>query len=360
MWFIALFFHLIIQNFFSCAFVTWKKHTQKHTKKPIWNRADCQHSEKRSERNKRLNRTLLSGQNKTGCKFSRESSFSSHKHCKNRHLLLVGFFKLPRMYVSHSMSPRWPNWSRDWTELWNKHFLHSTLEKQIFHIYFQAWKKAYSILCKDCFSYLVQWTFVSTHGQHACQGKPRKRRRTRSTNTYLHLHNKITIILRDMNFCLGCRESNFVQTQNRSVQLSSLTDWVTGGTWGMIQQRSSSSLFCKRPLIQAVLAWAAKYSLWCFLSSISSTDHGVTPPKVPWWVLERLLWHVTVVTCPDHASFHLLTVARGGCCGSTQKLILLHTPVCLALQVGNAETFPQAWILLSESASKGPCSTAIE
>ena len=36
------------------------------------------------------------------------------------------------------------------------------------------------------------------------------------------------------------------------VQLSALTKWVVGGTWEMIQQRSSSGLFCGR-LVWAVL-----------------------------------------------------------------------------------------------------------
>ena len=45
--------------------------------------------------------------------------------------------------------------------------------------------------------------------------------------------------------------------------------------------------------------------------------------QVPWRrVTERLSWHVT---CPNHASFHLLTVARRGSCGPTRKLILLCT-----------------------------------
>ena len=35
-------------------------------------------------------------------------------------------------------------------------------------------------------------------------------------------------------------------------------------------------------------------------------------------VLEKLSWHVT---CPNHASFRLLTVARRGSCGPTRKLL---------------------------------------
>ena len=49
----------------------------------------------------------------------------------------------------------------------------------------------------------------------------------------------------------------------------------------MIQQRSSSRLFCRRPL-WAVLAWAGMFSLWCFPSSISSADFGIAhPPRCP-------------------------------------------------------------------------------
>ena len=47
--------------------------------------------------------------------------------------------------------------------------------------------------------------------------------------------------------------------------------------------------------------------------------------KVPWWmVLERLLWQVT---CQNHASFYLLTAARGGSNGPTFKMILLQSLV---------------------------------
>ena len=71
-----------------------------------------------------------------------------------------------------------------------------------------------------------------------------------------------------------------------SVQFSPLTDWVIRGTWGMIEQRSSVSLFCRRP-VWAILAWAGMSTLWCCLSSVSSANHGVAhPPSCP----ERWLW----------------------------------------------------------------------
>ena len=47
------------------------------------------------------------------------------------------------------------------------------------------------------------------------------------------------------------------------------------------------------------------------------------PTKMRWrMVLEMLSWRVT---CPKHASFRLLTVARRSSCGPTMKLILLRT-----------------------------------
>ena len=69
--------------------------------------------------------------------------------------------------------------------------------------------------------------------------------------------------------------------QDSSGQFSPLTDWIVGGTWGIIQQRSSSSLFSRRPL-WAVLAWLGMSTFWCCPSSISSADHSFThPPRCP-------------------------------------------------------------------------------
>ena len=46
-----------------------------------------------------------------------------------------------------------------------------------------------------------------------------------------------------------------------SVQFSPFSNWVVGGTWETIQQRSSSGLFCRRPL-WAALAWAGMSTLF--------------------------------------------------------------------------------------------------
>ena len=56
-----------------------------------------------------------------------------------------------------------------------------------------------------------------------------------------------------------------------------MTDWVIGWTWRTVQQRSSSSCFCRRPQ-WAVLAWAGMSTLWHCPSSISSADHSITHP----------------------------------------------------------------------------------
>ena len=79
------------------------------------------------------------------------------------------------------------------------------------------------------------------------------------------------------------------------------------------------------------------------------------PSKVPWrMVLERLLWSVT---CPNHASFHLLAVVRKGSCGPTSDLILLSTlllVLCSKWEMQRSflrHLVSKAWILFSESAS---------
>ena len=59
-----------------------------------------------------------------------------------------------------------------------------------------------------------------------------------------------------------------------SVQISSLASWVVGGTWKTIHQRTSSNLFCRRPL-RAVLAWADMSTIWGCPSSISFADYDV-------------------------------------------------------------------------------------
>ena len=93
---------------------------------------------------------------------------------------------------------------------------------------------------------------------------------------------------------------------------------VIRGTWGMIQQRSSSRLFCGRPL-WAVPAWALISSLWCCPFSISCANHSIA-----------LLW---CVACRNHVRFHLLTVARRGSCGPTGKLIVWQpSHMCTALR----------------------------
>ena len=139
--------------------------------------------------------------------------------------------------------------------------------------------------------------------------------------------------------CLTCKAMVWSTPGLNKVPLTSLRRrpifWIRGtplqgevqfspvrGTRGTIRQRSSSNL-CKTPS-WTVLAWAGMSTLWCCLSAFPlPTTASATVPKVPWrMVLERLLRRVT---CPNHASFRLLTVARSGSCGPTRELILLRT-----------------------------------
>ena len=79
--------------------------------------------------------------------------------------------------------------------------------------------------------------------------------------------------------------------------------------------------------------------------------------------LERLLWFVT---CLNHVSFSLLTVARRGSCGLMKRLILFHAQSLVFYSTaGDVKKFP--WALGFESldpflrvSKQGPCFTAIE
>ena len=107
-----------------------------------------------------------------------------------------------------------------------------------------------------------------------------------------------------------------------SVQFWPFADWVVRGTWAMIQQRSSSSLFYRTPL-QAVLAWTGMSTLFLmlFIQHFLCRPRRRPPSKVPWrMVLERLSW---LVICLNHASYRLLTFAGRGFRGLKRKLILL-------------------------------------
>ena len=101
-----------------------------------------------------------------------------------------------------------------------------------------------------------------------------------------------------------------------SVQFSSLTDWVIGGTSGAFQQRSSKSF-----LQQAAVSNSTKgrdvHSLMLSSQHFLCQQQWYPSSRVPWRiVLERLLWPIT---CLNHASFCLLTVARRGSCGPTGR-----------------------------------------
>ena len=81
-----------------------------------------------------------------------------------------------------------------------------------------------------------------------------------------------------------------------SVQFSSVP-WPagsSGGHEGRFSKRSSSSLFCRRPL-WAVLALTGMSTLWWCPFSISAADHGVAhPPRCPegwFWRDCYGVWH---------------------------------------------------------------------
>ena len=79
-------------------------------------------------------------------------------------------------------------------------------------------------------------------------------------------------------------------------------------------------------------------------------------------VLERKLW---CVTCPNHASFHLLTLPEEVPADPQGSSFAWHPVVGLVLQVGDTEKFPNTLGFESldpffRVCKQGPCFTAIE
>ena len=158
---------------------------------------------------------------------------------------------------SSIMFPRWPSRSRDWSGLgWTK------LLRRL------GWSYPLGLAC-----------FLSSF-------------RSNHKKNVLHCWLVECILIRALSsIWMNAICSIWLQS---SVQFSALTDWVVEGTWGTIQQRSSSSFYCRRPM-WTVLALAGMSTFWYCPSCISSADHGVThPPRCPegwFWRGCRGLWH---------------------------------------------------------------------
>ena len=119
------------------------------------------------------------------------------------------------------------------------------------------------------------------------------------------------------------------------VQFSPLAYWVIRRTWWTIQQESSSSLFCRRPL-WAVPAWA-RMSTHC-LSSTSSADQGsIHLPRLQDDFGDQGCcgtWHATWIKWVS-ISWHLpeeipVGPQRSGSCSA---------PSCSCAQIGDAGKF---------------------
>ena len=92
--------------------------------------------------------------------------------------------------------------------------------------------------------------------------------------------------------------------KTKPIQFSPLTDWIVvggvgWGAWRMNQQSSSSSLFCRRPLVSSSGMGRDVHSLMLFQHFLCQPRRRL-PSMVSWrMVLERLSWHVT---CASHTS----------------------------------------------------------
>ena len=132
--------------------------------------------------------------------------------------------------------------------------------------------------------------------------------------------------------------------------LQSLDDRLVGRTWGTIQQRSSSSLFVQEALDSSSGMSRDVHSLMLSIQHLFCRLRRGPPSKVSRMMfLERLSWRVT---CPNHASFHLCTVARRGFCGPTRKLILLCTQSSVLCSKEMRGNFPQTLLMVTTTTKK--------
>ena len=100
-----------------------------------------------------------------------------------------------------------------------------------------------------------------------------------------------------------------------------------GGGGGHEGRISRGPLFL--PFLQRVLVSSFGMGRDVHFLMLLSIQHFLCRPlrcppfKVPWGMaLERLSWSVT---CLNHVSFRLLTIARRGSCESERKFILFHS-----------------------------------
>ena len=108
------------------------------------------------------------------------------------------------------------------------------------------------------------------------------------------------------------------------VQFNPLTVWVVWRTWHLTDDSAKILFQCF--LQEATVSSSGMgrdiHSLTLSIQHFLCWPQHHPPSKVLWrMVLEMMLWRVT---CPNHVSFCLSTIARRGSCGSTRQLILLH------------------------------------
>ena len=135
-----------------------------------------------------------------------------------------------------------------------------------------------------------------------------------------------------------------------SFQFSPLTDLI----WSFWKVMNDSAEILFQSFLQEALVSSSSmgrdvHSLMLSIQHFLCRPRRRSPSKVPWrMVLERMWWRVT---CPNHVSFRLLTIARRGSCLPSRKLILLRTQsLVLRSKEEMRRSFlvrlvPKAWIL---------------
>ena len=160
------------------------------------------------------------------------------------------------------------------------------------------------------------------------------------------------------------RKDHAVKLFNGSFQFSSVQSLDPLGRQGDLRDNLAKILF-QNSLLEAPVSSSGMgrdvHSLMLFTQHFLCRPRPRPSSEVPWNMgLKRLSWRVT---CPNYASFFLLTVVRRGSCGPTMKWILLRIQslvLCSEWEMRREALGFESLDPFFKVRKQGPCFTAIE
>ena len=174
-----------------------------------------------------------------------------------------------------------------------------------------------------------------------------------SDSCYCALHQSTQYHMVVRSKACGERGGTHTGVQFSSVQINPLTDWVVGGDMGDESAEILFQSFLQEALVNSSGMGRDVHFLMMSIQHFLCQPWCHPPSKVTWrMVLGRLSWRVT---CPNHASFRLLTVARRGSYGSWSCSAPSHwscTPSRKYREVSSWTWFQKPGSFFSESASR--------